>query len=135
DLLQAELLRERHVRGALEVVRRDDARVRPLSGRVVLVRLTRQGRLVREADVRVRRADVAEALAVGDRHLDLGAAGVERADDGDDGLVAGVRAGVRRALRRIPLARRGGRVVTGLVADRVLPGLPPAGLELEEDCL
>ena len=50
--------------------------------------------------------------------IDCGAAGVERADHGDDALVLRVRLRVLAALARVPLAGLGGRVVAVLVARR-----------------
>src|SRR4029079_11661677 len=110
ELLDAELLRERRVSGALEVVSRHDTGVVALPGRVVLVRLACRcaGTAVGQAHVRVRRADLRQRAVwggVGDRNDDLGTTGVERADDADHTRVLGVGVGVRRALARVPLPR------------------------------
>src|SRR5581483_5449542 len=82
-----------------------------------------------------RRADVAERRPVRDRHLDLGATGVEGTDDADDLLRARVQLRVRGALGRVPLAGLRRRVVAGLVADRVLAGLVARLLDREGDRL
>src|SRR5207237_8881466 len=90
------------------------------------------------AYVRVGRADEPDRAirrAVQDRDLDLGTTGVERADDRAELLVLRVVVRVRRALARIPLAGLGGRVVAGLVGERVAPGLPAVLLEDEGDRL
>ena len=89
-------------------------------------------------DVRVRRAghpDRPVRGAVQDRDDDLGAPRVEGADHADDGLVVRVGVAVRRALARVPLAGLGGRVVAGLVADRLVAGLEVVLLQLELDRL
>src|SRR5205814_992526 len=104
----------------------DDADVVPLACRVVLAGLTGgsdAGLHLGEPVVRVGRAGVPEPDTVGNRDLDLGAPRVEGADDADHALLTHVAARVAGALRRIPLACLRGRVVAGLVADRVLAGL------------
>ena len=65
DLLQPELVRVLRVRGALELVVPDDARVVPCPARVVVVRLPRlgAGATLGQARIRVRRADHRERLA------------------------------------------------------------------------
>src|SRR5438552_3246431 len=127
--------RELRVGRSLEVVGGDDARVVPLPRRVVLVRLARIP-LLRQSGIRVRRADHPDGAAAGaveDRDDDLRAAGVERPDDADHGLVARVETPVGGALGGVPTGGLRSRVVTGLVADLVLAGLPAAILERPQD--
>src|SRR5581483_9385291 len=134
-LLVAERLRPHRVSGTLEVVGCDDAGVVALTRRVVLARLARIP-LLREAGVRVRRADHRERTRirpVEDRDDDLRAAGVERSDDADHRPVARVQTRVRRTLGRVPTAGLRGRVVTRLVADLQVAGLPAAVGEIPKD--
>src|SRR4051812_6463132 len=98
-LLVALSLRPDRIRRALDVVGGDDAGIVAGAGRVVLLRLTRIP-LLREAGVGVRRADHQHRARMGpgqDRHLDLGAAGVERPDGRHDRRVGREEAGPRRA--------------------------------------
>src|SRR5215210_8307952 len=78
DGLAAVLLHDGRQGRALDRVRRDDARVRALLGRVVLVRLAGlRARIVRgQSDVGVRRADLRDVRLVQDRQRDLRTTGV-----------------------------------------------------------
>ena len=69
----------------------------------------------------------------GDRDLDRGTTGVERADDADDLVVAGICVRVLGALARLPLAGLRSRVVARLVGDVVVAGLPALLVEQEPD--
>ena len=140
DARDALLLGELGHGRALVRVMRDDAGVVAAARGVVLVRLGRvaTGPALGEADVRVRGRDHRDAAArslVQHRDLDRGAARVERADDADDLLVAGIGLRVRRALARVPLARLSGRVVARLVGDVVVAGLEVRLLEEVADRL
>ena len=138
DALDALLLQERRVGGALEVVRHRDTRVVALARREVLVRLTRHAARLREADVRVGRADHRDAAArsaVDDRGDDLGTARVERADDAQEVLDRLVAVGVVRARLRIPRALGGRGVVARGIRDRLVADLEVHLLQLEADGL
>src|SRR3954454_4240732 len=129
----AGLLRCRDKRRRLDRVLRHDSGVGAGLGRVVLVRLARLGpRLVgRQADVRVRRADLRDTGLVQDRNRDLRDAGVVLADVADRVLV---RYGLARVLGGLALVGRAGgreRVVETGVLDRVLADLAAHLVERE----
>src|SRR5215210_3398686 len=131
------LLHERRERGALNGVLRDDAGVRALAARVVLVRLAGLGAgLVGvEAHGRVGRGDLRDARLVEDRDRDRGAARVELADVDGGRIVLRRLAGVGGDRLRSPRAGLGGRVVEGLVVDRDVAGLAAGLLERQLDAV
>src|SRR5581483_6359365 len=131
--LTAGLLRRRDERRRLDRVLGHDSGIGARLRRVVLVRLARLGaRLVgRQADVRVRRADLSDPRLVEDRDRDLRDARVVLADVADRVLV---RHGLARVLGGLPLVGRAGRrerVVETDVLDRVLADLAAHLIERE----
>src|SRR5215208_2779629 len=131
------LLHERRERGALDGVLRDDARVRALAARVVLVRLAglRAGLVGGEAHGRVGRGDLRDARLVEDRDRDRRATRVELADVDGGRVVLRRLAGVGGDRLRSPRAGLGGRVVEGLVVDRDVAGLAAGLLERQLDAV
>ena len=121
--LGAQLLRQGRVHRALRVVHRDHASVVSNAARVVLVGLTGLTAGLRQPEVGVGAADLDQSDPVQDRHLELGARRVERAQHADHAGIANVGIRVRAAGRRIVGTGLGRRVVTVLVLDRVLAGL------------
>src|SRR5439155_25745154 len=115
-------------RRSLVVVARGDADVVALPGRVVDAGFARvvPGRVVRQADVRVRNAEHPERAAgspVRKRDDQLRATRVERPENAHHRGVRRVGPTPRRAFTGIPTAGLGRRVVATLVADRVLADL------------
>ena len=125
DRLASVVLGRRRQGRALDDVGRNDARVRALARRVVLVGLTGlRARLVRgQAHVGVGRADLRDARLVEDRKRDLRRARVVLAQVGDRGRIAHRLAGVLADRRVVGLAGRCGRVVQRGVGDRVVADL------------
>ena len=137
DLRAAVLLHERRESGALNRVLRDDARIGPRAGGVVLVGLARVGaRLVRgQAHSGVRGADLRDPGLIEDRDRDRGGARVELADVDGGAVVLSDLAGVGlRGLRR-PRAGLGRRVVERLVLDREVAGLAARLVQRELDAV
>src|ERR687893_3323065 len=118
---------------ALLVVGHDHAGVVALAGRVVLVWLVGLAAGLREADVRVGRADHREAGLVEGRYLGGRTTGVERAYPAYNRLVLGCLLRVLGALGRVPRTglRRG--VVEGLVIYLETRNLPVALLDGQLD--
>ena len=131
ELLDSKLRHPVAESGSLDVIGRHDARVRALSGRVVLLRrtLAAGAGVLRQLERRVRRADLNQARLVDDRDRDRRRARVELAQVGDRRLVLGRLAGVRGHRARLPLAGRRRRVVERDVLDRVLADLAAGFLQ------
>src|SRR5688572_24485214 len=133
----AVLLHERRESGALDGVLRDDAGVRALAARVVLVRLARLGaRLVGgESHGRVGRGDLRDARLVEDRDRDRRAARVELAEVHGGAVVLSRLAGVGGDRLRSPRAGLGRRVVERLVVDGDVAGLAADLLQRQLDAV